>query len=480
MYIDLTYSYLTHHIIPGPQSFSYFIPLLLLPITLLIPRKTLSRWQSITVFIPIMLVATLHAWWKMKGVDVISVDVLLWALFLLVLKDPRNDFRFVKLGNGDEGGISTRNPVDKIKDGKDVGINDGSTGEHSIVSNNCENDSDSRVQGQSYPSGPSSFWKHLTWVCTLLVSIRLDNWKIGLSAHDQRQPPPPAFANRMAFVAQTLISFIRGYMILDLTTAYISYDPYFTDLSLSIFSPLPFRLLSFLPPQLLRSMIIGVQAWALISQMFYLPCLLPVSLHALGLLADEWSPHNWATYFGSPDAIFLHGIRGFWGEYSHQTMRHSSSGPGYAIADAFSLRGGSLLRYAVITTVAFGLNGVVHMGLVPPEPLHATVDANTIRLYVAAFFWVQPVAMLTEVVVIRLLKRLNSMGSRQRCTIRQLIMLANAIWVISWFSLCLPLLGEAGRQLGYWRVWPVPVSIWRALKGEEWIAWPSRYSVVAA
>ena len=87
------------------------------------------------------------------------------------------------------------------------------------------------------------------------------------------------------------------------------------------------------------------------------------------------------------------------------------------------------------------------MGLVPPEPLNATKEANTIRLYVAGFFWVQPIAMLIEVLAIRLLKLVGVTGSERHLKLKVIV---NAMWVTCWFAVCLPLLGEAGRQLGYW------------------------------
>ncbi|EMC98236.1 hypothetical protein BAUCODRAFT_146796 [Baudoinia panamericana UAMH 10762] len=276
----------------------------------------------------------------------------------------------------------------------------------------------------------------------------------------------------MAFAAHGILCFVRGYITLDLTSAYIQHDPYFTDLSIPITSPLPFRKRAFLPPQLVRTMVSGAQAWALIGQMFYVPCLLPVALHACGLLPDEWSPHNWPAYFGSPSAFAINGVRGFWGQYWHQTMRWSVAGPGYAIADGLALKTGGLARYSIITAVAFGLSGVVHVGLVPPEPLHATVDVNWIRLYIAAFFWVQPLAMLLEIAVGRFVGIFIKASYWQHSTGLRVRMLANVLWVVAWFTLCLPLFCEAARHLGYWRPWPVPVSLWKGIVGEGFIAWP--------
>ena len=478
--LQLFYHHLTNHIVPGPQSISYFVPLLLKPLALLIPRSILARWQSVLIFMPIIVACTVHAWWCMGGVDVISVDGLLWAFFLLVFKDPWRDFRWVGSSTQPGKQSSRQGPgVVKAPTGLPEADGVGGLSEQTVLIQPATPQSEAKLGVKTTPrskkeneeSYPSTLWKRLPWVGTLVISIRLNNWRVNSPSHDRYQPPLPAFKSRTSFVCYALFCFVRGYLVLDLTRAYISYDLYFTDTTVSITSLLPFKSLRYVPPQLVRSMVVGAQAWALISQMFYLPCLLPIGLHALGWLKDEWSPHNWPTYFGSPMVIFKHGIRGFWGRYWHQTMRWSVSGPGYALADALHLRSSGLARYLVITTIAFGLSGTVHMGLVPPEPLHATVNFNTIRLCVAGFFWVQPIAMLFEMLITRLAARTGGPIYRT-ASVLEPRMLINAIWVVTWFSLCLPLLGEAGRQMGYWRVWPVPVSLWKGIRREGWIAWP--------
>lgn len=494
--LPIAYHHLTHHIVPGPQSISYFIPHILLPLALLTPRIVLSRWQNIIIFMPLIVACTIHAWWRMGGVDVISVNTPLWSLFLLALKDPWKDFRWIIWKTGSQTPSYGRTGKDEkpekrmtdlpatvalANDAEQVDeqstLLDGDVTD--IAPTLVRNETDKGAAAQSKLSVdeeayPATLWRRLVWVNELMISIRLNNWKISSSSHDRYQPPTPAFRSRTSFAAYAIFCFVRGYVVLDFTSAYISYDPYFTHTSIAISAPLPpsMPLLAYMPSQLVRSMIIGAQAWALISQMFYLPCLLPVLLHALGWLQDEWSPHNWPTYFGSPSVIFRHGVRGFWGGYWHQTMRYTVSGPGYAIADATGLRKGGLGRYAVISAVAFGLSGCVHMGLVPPEPLHATIPPNAIWLYVAGFFWLQPLAMLLEVLTARIITRTTGSGYWQENTGLTMRMVLSGLWVLAWFSLCIPLLGEAGRQLGYWRHWIAPVSLWKGVKGEGWVAWP--------
>ncbi|KAK5131654.1 hypothetical protein LTR08_000781 [Meristemomyces frigidus] len=207
---------------------------------------------------------------------------------------------------------------------------------------------------------------------------------------------------------------------------------------------------------LLRSLVLGAQAWALIGQLFYISCLVPVAFNAYGWLPIEWSPHYWSPFFGSPGFIFTHGVRGFWGKYWHQTMRISVSGPGFTLADALRLKRNGLARYTLLCAVAFGLSGTIHFGLVPPEPLHATIDPNSIRLYIAGFFWVQPIAMLVELFVAQTVARTLGIQYWQHGAGLKVRMVVNGIWVVAWFALVLPMLGEASRQLGYWRIWPMP------------------------
>ena len=469
MHINLTYEYLTHHIVPGPQSFSYFVPLVLLPVALLIPRDVLSRWQSIVLFMPIMVLASVHAWIVIDGVDVISVDVLLWAFYLLVLKDPSREFRYVWNGEvrkGNVGSADEQSSVGEIEDHEVVTEEDRLMESYGGVSRTQDSYSND-IQEQPYPSSPK---ERIPWVLTLLASIRLNNWKIGQQSHDKLQPPPSS-AKHTPFVIQSVLSIVRGYLVLDMTRAYISYDPYFIDLNISISSSLPFEELWFIPPKLLRSTVIGAQGWALISQMFYLPCVLAIGLNALGALPDEWSPNTWPHFFGSPRVILLHGVRGFWSQYWHQSMRAFATEPGYATAKLLGLKRGGLLRYAMITISAFGLSGIIHMGLVPPQPLYATIDVNSIRLHVAAFFWVQVIAILVEVVIIRILSIFVSIQYWQQGLGLKVRMLVNVLSFVAWFAVCLPLFGEAARQLGYWRVWPMPISLWRGLRDEGWVTW---------
>ena len=96
MELPYPYLYFVRHIIPGPQSLSYLVPHILLPIALLTPRSILSRWQNIAIFVPVMVGCTIHAWTVMGSVDVPSLNGLFWTAFLLVLHDPWTKFALLK------------------------------------------------------------------------------------------------------------------------------------------------------------------------------------------------------------------------------------------------------------------------------------------------------------------------------------------------------------------------------------------------
>ena len=109
----ITYTDLVRHIVPGPRSISWFIPLIVLPVALVIPRTVLSRWQSIGIFMPVVTISVLHAWMIMGTVDVITSNALLWSFFLLAVKDPWREFRWVegKDVQGDMGSAGLKTDV---------------------------------------------------------------------------------------------------------------------------------------------------------------------------------------------------------------------------------------------------------------------------------------------------------------------------------------------------------------------------------
>lgn len=458
----ITYTHLVRHIVPGPQSITWFIPLLVLPIALLIPRTVLSRWQNIALFMPIITLSNVHAWMAMGTVDVITSNALLWSFFLLVVRDPWRDFRWVEVSSSKTVLTSEATDVSSGEGRRDDKAEPVTDGTQPLLPGKPTKADD--VREVRYPA---DLRQRLSWVGLLLISIRMFGWRIGYPSHDRRQPPLPDFRGPGHFLLVSVPASIIAYLTLDLTYAYISTDEYFTNTALSL--SFPFQ--DDVPRTLLRTGILGAQLLSFMGMMFFFPASLAVLVNLTGALPDFWSPHTWPTYLGSPGAIVQLGVRGWWGRFWHQTMRWTVSGPGIALSDAIGVRDRSVARFVLVNMVAFFLSGFIHMGLVPPEPQWATISGNAIRVCILGFFWSQAVGIMLEAMVAWLVVRLTGSRVWQAGGGWWLSAVAALGWVYLWFTLSSTLLFEAGRHLGWWRVWPVPVSFWRGLRGEGWLTW---------
>ena len=146
--------------------------------------------------------------------------------------------------------------------------------------------------------------------------------------------------------------------------------------------------------------------------------------------------------------------------------RHLTSTPGRTLAHALGVSTRSLLGYALLTISAFGFSGVMHMGLIPPEPPGTEVSAMEMRLRVAGFFWVQIFGVGIEMIVSRLCGRVAP-RLRESWVMRGL----TVGWVVVWFVMMFPMLTVPFRELGYWEVNPMPVSVVQGVSGYGWLPW---------
>ena len=415
------YTHLTRHIVPGPNSSCYFFPFILFPAALLIPPSTLSHRQLCLFFLPIIYACQIHAW-MISGVDVVSINLTLWSFVLLVWRDPRRTHRRI------------------------------------WVSQEMKRE---ELEEEAYPAELTG---RIPWVLTLLVSLRLTGWKIGEPSHDQTQPPPGT--SRLRFLKTALSTVIQSYFILDASSCYVQNDPYFTS-SMSIDAPLDSgsAFHSLLPPRLLRSSILAAQIYAIVPGLFFLPTLPALGLNALGYLPNEWSPQTWPEFFGSFSAIGDRGLRGLWGSWWHGMNRQITATHGGAMAEMLGVPSKSSFRFMMLTTSAFFFSGIVHMGMIPPEP-KSEISANMMRLYVAAFFWAQIPAFGIELAASKFFAHFapNVTG---KPIVKPLIF----VWVAAWLCLTLPLLPIPFREIGYWKYHTVPVSVLKGLTGRGWVTW---------
>ena len=434
-----SYKHLTHHVVPGPNSYSYFIPFLLLPAALLTPPSVLSRRQLALLFLPAIYACQIHSWY-VAGIDVISVDLALWSFVLLVCRDPRRTHKRVWVSVPAASG-----------DGKllrEVG---------------------GVVVEESYPEALA---ERIPWVFTLLVSLRLTGWKIGDPSHDRTQPP--VRLSRSEFLRHAVSTVTQSYLILDAAAFYARMDPYFTVSGMEVDQPFPppsagmatwLVLLRLLPPRLVRTSVIAGQAYAMVTSMFYIPLIPMVGLNAVGVLPDEWSPQTWPLPFGHFSAVSSRGLRGLWGNWWHGVNRQFTAPPGRSLAQALGIPTKSTLGFALLTISAFFFSGVMHMGLIPPEP-QSQFATRSMRLHIAGFFWAQIPAFGIELAVSKLVA--NFIPQALYWSVTRILVVA---WTASWLCLTLPLLAVPFRELWYWHYYPVPVSLLQGLSGKGWWTW---------
>lgn len=424
------YLELANTIVPGPQSFSYFVPQVLLLICLLIPPSTISHNGLATLAMPVIIGSTIHAWMAMRGVDVISVDTLWWSFFFLVFKDPKKDFRRLKID---------------------------------MESKTSEGTSDlSNVIEEPYPS---KFWPRLQWVFALVSNRPLTSWKIGVASHDTSVSRPYVSRSRVTFIKGILLVLVPAVAItMPLALQLKAHDNFFSRPGQSLLMPYESPgaqapivvgiIQQALPRAVLRPLVLGMYLYSLMILMFLPPYLLPVL--ASFIIASPnapWSPHTWPRpHFGPFSAVLDDGLRGLWGRWWHQQMRHAVSEPGRWLATKLRFKRGGLVRYACICVSAFTLSGLTHMGLVPPKPRSAEVYGPwELRLTVATFFWVQPLGILLEVT---LLERLITTTSRWLGSAQSLERIMRLLWVLLFMSFSCMFLLNPFLELGYWKIWP--------------------------
>jgi len=295
------YFYIVTEVVPGPMSWSYFVPLVSLPTALMIPPTVLSRKQLVCFFLGPIYACTIHAWSAMGGVDVISALMLLWATFLIGLEDPRRTFRRVRNGYVDASSGSSQ----KISTG---------AGKTPTIPPSWD---------EPYPSEPLP---RLRWVLALVASSRLTGWKIGSStSHDRHQADPSPPPTRWGFLEHTLLPRLSlSLSLLWLTSRLARRWPDFSGMKRDDSDQLiPDMLIAYIPAYILQPLTIGFHAYAFLTLQYLVPTPFAVlSNHLFGFPRNTWSLHTVPPRFGPFTAVLDKGLAGLWGVWWHQ-VRHS-------------------------------------------------------------------------------------------------------------------------------------------------------------
>ncbi|KAF3034087.1 hypothetical protein E8E12_005789 [Didymella heteroderae] len=385
--------------------------------------------------------ATVHAWSELGGNDVISTDSLYMTLFLYFFKDPRRDFRHVLRSDRSEGlggpDLSPRNDHKKDEDAS-----------------------------QSKPAPlevyAKTFTGRLRWAMMIPQSRPLHDWIIGEPGHDRRVLKPFRHPSRLDFMIDTLSRLLPVLLIfLPLSKLLAAHDPYFSDPAWSIFRPygvdrsseghIAAVLKNLVPAFILRPMAMAMYTYSLLLMLFLPPMLFVLLLNALCLIPNKWSPHTWRPHFGPFSAIARYGMRGLWGRWWHQQMRHIVAEPGRWVAAKAGLRTDGwqkTVKYMLVCVSAFTLSGITHSGMVPPKPRWATISAIELRLSLAGFFWIQPVGIVIELFLLEpTLRRLPT----SKRTLQEVL---RVVWTVTFMCFSCTFLVLPFGQLGYWSIVP--------------------------
>lgn len=360
------YDHLTLHLVPGPRSLSYFVPFILMYVSLLIPPSTLSHNQLRCLILPFIYAMQANIWIRHGSFDVISVSGMLTAFMLIGWYDVRRDFKHVR----------------RLADGQPQS-SPGTTVQIPFTL-------------EAYPASLSA---RCRWVGSLFLSLRLTDWHIGVHSHDATQPCP--IKPFEEFVSETVAHSIFCYALLDVTSTYMAKMP--CTVSPTSYLPASTAMILIRPAtHLLHFYAALALLTALVPHLVALSVLLVIpSLRYSTMI----SPLMWSSHFGPVSSVYSSlpgspvrglGLRAFWGTFWHQNMRHVASTPGIAMAHVFGLRKGSKLRHMVVATSGFFWSGVIHMGVAPLEPVNTRLTGWQMKLLVASFFWLQIVGIGLE------------------------------------------------------------------------------------
>jgi hypothetical protein len=289
-------------------SFSMLAPIAALLAALMIRSTALNHHQLTIIFTPPILAMhglNLSFLSDLGGIPLQFISVLhsLWTMDLLLWRDPRRDCKLIHR-----------------------------TSAH-IKSNTKVQKENQRVWEEAYPE---SMARRASWVWNLVWSRRYTNWNTGHpnSTSLHKHQPSPMICS-ISYIRQTFPEMLLIYICLDIATYLSSPDPYWSSPS-SLSISAPFSSPGLQLPNLLSSILASgsfarVTRTAIMAFRYYVSLqlgywigILPILLFGRWrILGAEWGkPHAWPPFLGGFGMIGERGVRGFWGDTWHQSMRY--------------------------------------------------------------------------------------------------------------------------------------------------------------
>lgn len=432
------------------------------------------------------------------GLGIVSAWSIIWTSVFLVFDDCQANYLRLQQRNKSSisdhekskaNGEASLSDVDRITiDSSNGSIRkrgDGGKKQQPTSHASTSLSTDKRYYWESYPI--SSLVERFDWMTDVLTDFRGISWnwrvsylpplprEVAESLHSEttlvprsQKPSRPrmirTFDDRSALLKHNLFLFIRAYLMLDLIKTVMLYDPYFwahPSPSGPMYLPLSLRS-SPIVVRIVR-LLIGLGALRFVLEIIFSlgPLVFVGILGPISGIRSE--PFLYPATFGPMNAVFSHGLAGWWGVFWHQTFRRGFEAPAAALLHAFSLSPRSGPGRAVQLIVAFGLSAFLHACgsltlLGETRPLHGP----------AAFFMLQAVGVALQLAIGRI-----GVVSRLPLRVRRW---SNFLISLFWLYHTAGLLMDDFASGGIWLAEPIPVSFLRGAlglgePGDGWWQW---------
>ncbi|KAI9660815.1 MAG: hypothetical protein M1829_006467 [Trizodia sp. TS-e1964] len=432
-----------------PPRYAQKLRVVLLPAALWLYARTMLRARS-TSLANGMVIGLACSW------------CMVWAATLMLFNNVQRDFRR----------LERRSWREKKEEKRGVSSIPAANGLGEKLIDASDELEDYQLSWQAFPT---SVGGRFSWAMELLVTLRGVGWSWQIAGLPPVPPPasrPKGAAARPAEVSlrRSLFNYIFSYLVLDALKVLLMRDPYFLGF---IDEPVP---PSF--PRILRASPWLTETYRLAMTVtgIYMAILSAVSIaplvfvglgpRILGLKGERWMN---PPQLGSFQAVLDHGLRGWWGQWWHQSFRFGFLSPGRWLVGQCRLDGRSSAAILIRLFTAFAISGFIHA-----SATFTQFAVGTWPLGCFLFFVLQAVGIAGQS---GCAYQAAGVISKLPKPVRQL---SNVIVTLLWLRLTGPLLANEFARGGLWLAEPVPVSPLRGLglglEGEGWWSWTEPFA----
>ena len=437
------------------------------------------------------------------GLGVLSAWSIVWTSVWLLFNDAHLDFERIKRldfrsknpGSSGENEDSDLGDADMKSNGYYTEIN----GSQDLIDKKKEMSQSSghrMYKWQPYPL--FSRKERLDWVIDLFSNFRGPGWNWQL----QIIPVPPQhvraqvqdklkrddnlyerqakqdsvpfrnYVDKKRLLRRKLITFVLGYLMLDLLKVVMMKDPFFYGFVDEPAEPhLPtFARIPIFPHRTYRLLLSLIYVYTFLQTIFAM-----APLFFVGVLGEERIGTNGEAWmypdsFGSFSAIYTKGLAGWWGDWWHQIFRYAFETIGRALRSALHLEKHSLAGKFLKLLLAFTLSGAIHAC-----GSHALLGGTNPLSGSFTFFVLQAFGIVGEIVACHVL---NVIGVTKVLPL-WLRQTGTFAFVHLWLLFTGHLICNDFARGAVWLLEPVPVSPLRALgyglEGEGWWCWSGEW-----